>query len=145
MEIRPIRTNAEYEAALTTVDRLWAAEPSTREAEHLDVLATLIDAYERATFSIEPPDPVTALLFRLEQLGWGRKDLEPYIGTRARVSEILTGARPLTLPMIRRLHEGLGIPAEVLIKAAKKRRQTARRSGPKRRPDRAARTRTRSA
>lgn len=125
MEIRPIRTNADYEAALVAVNRLWGAEASTPEAESLDVMATLIEAYEKKRHPVEPPDPVEALLFRIEQLGWERKDLEPYIGTRARVSEILSGARTLTLPMIRRLHEGLGIPAEVLIRPVKKKRRGA--------------------
>lgn len=115
MEIRPIRTEADHQAALREVERLWGAAPGSAESDRLDVLVTLIAAYEEQHHGVDPPDPVEAILFRVEQQGLKRRDLEPYIGPRGRVSEILNRTRELTLPMIRRLHEGLGIPAEVLI------------------------------
>jgi HTH-type transcriptional regulator / antitoxin HigA len=115
MEIRPIRTEKDHQAALREVERLWDARPASPESDRLDVLATLIAAYEEKHHAIYPPDPVEAILFRVEQQGLKRSDLEPYLGSRGRVSEILNRTRGLTLPMIRRLHEGLGIPAEVLI------------------------------
>jgi HTH-type transcriptional regulator/antitoxin HigA len=96
-------------------------EDAFLESERLEVLALLIEAYEAKHFPIDPPEPIDAVLFRMEQLGLSRKDLEPYLGTRARVSEILGGRRSLTLPMIRRLHDGLGIPAEVLIRPMERR------------------------
>ncbi len=115
MDIRPIKTNKDHEAALAEVAELWEAEPGSEEADRLDVLVTLIEAYEERAHPILPPDPIEAILFRMDQLGLSRRDLEPYLGTRARVSEILNRTRNLTLAMIRRLHEGLGIPADVLI------------------------------
>lgn len=115
MDIRPIKTEADHEAALAEVERLWTAAPASPEADRLDVLVTLIQAYEEARHPIHPPDPIEAILFRMEQQELTRKDLEPFIGSRGRVSEVLNRTRSLTLPMIRRLHEGLGIPAEVLI------------------------------
>ena len=115
MEIRPIRTEADHLAALTEIERLWDAPDGTPEADRLEVLATLIEAYEEKHHPIAPPDPVEAILFRMDQLGLSRRDLEPYLGARSRVSEILNRRRSLTLQMIRKLHEALGIPAEVLI------------------------------
>ncbi len=94
------------------------AAPDTPEGDRLDVLATLVVAYEARHHAIEHPDPLAAIRFEMEQQGLSRKDLERYIGTRARVSEVLNGRRPLTLAMIRKLHEGLGIPAEALIRGA---------------------------
>lgn len=119
MEIRPIRTEADYDAALAEVDGLMDAEVDTPKGDRLDVLATLVEAYEARRHPIDPPDAIAAIRFRMEQQGLSRRDLEPYIGSRARVSEVLGGKRKLTLPMIRRLHEGLGIPAEVLIQPTK--------------------------
>ncbi len=116
MQIRPIRTKSDHRQALAEVERLWTAPPGSPAAERLEVLATLIAAYEASHEPIPPPDPVDALLFRMDQMGLTRKDLEPYLGPRSRVSEVLSRRRPLTLMMIRRLHEGLGIPAEVLIR-----------------------------
>jgi HTH-type transcriptional regulator/antitoxin HigA len=113
--IHPIRTKADHEAALLEIERLWDAEVGTPEYDRLDVLGTLVDAYEREHTPIPPPDPVDAILFAAEQRGLSRKDLEEFIGTRARVSEVLTRARSLSIGMIRKLHEGLGIPAEALI------------------------------
>ena len=115
MEIQPIKTGEDHDAALTEVEKLWKAEPGSPEADRLDVLVTLIEAYEEKNHPIPPPDPIDAILFRMDQLSLSRKDLEPYLGTRARVSEILSRTRSLSLGMIRRLHAGLGIPADVLI------------------------------
>lgn len=115
MAIKPIRTEDDHELALEEIEQLWSAEPGTDDADRLDVLATLVDAYETKHHPIPPPDPVDAIVFRMDQLGLTRRDLEPYIGTRARVSEILNRTRKLSLAMIRRLHAELGIPADVLI------------------------------
>jgi len=114
--LKPIRTEANYEAALTEVERLWGAKGGTPEGDRLDVLATLIDAYEARHYPMDPPDPIEAILFRMEQQGLTRKDLEPLIGGRGRVAEVLNRKRGLSLEMIRRLHERLGISAEVLIR-----------------------------
>lgn len=100
---------------MAAIEALWGAEPGTPEADQLEVLVTLMDAYEAEHHAIDSPDPIDALLFRMEQAGLSRKDLEPYIGSRARVSEVLNRRRSLTLAMIRRLRDGLGIPADVLI------------------------------
>ena len=115
MDIKPIHTKADHKAALAEIERLWDAAPGTPEFEKLDVLATLVDAYERAHTPILPPDPIAAIEFRLEQQGQTRKALEPILGTRARVSEILNGQRKLTLAMIRALHRELQIPLDVLV------------------------------
>lgn len=115
MDIRPIRTNADYEAGLEEIESLFDAQPDTPDGDRLDVLTTLVEAYESQVFPIEAPDPVEMILYYLESRGLTRRDLEPYIGTRARVSEVLNRRRFLTLEMIRKLHQGLGIPAEVLI------------------------------
>ena len=117
MNIRPIRTENDYREALAHVDSLWAkAVPGAPEGDQLDVLVTLIQAYEREHYPIPPPDPIEAIKFRVEQLGIGRKGLEGIIGSRARVAEVLTGTRALSIAMIRRLHRELGIPAEILIR-----------------------------
>ena len=113
--VRPIKTEADYEAALAEVEVLLDAASDTPEADRLDVLVTLIQAYEAKQFSIPLPDPITAIEYYMESRGLTRRDLEQYIGSRARVSEILNRKRQLTVDMIRRLHRGLGIPAEVLI------------------------------
>jgi HTH-type transcriptional regulator / antitoxin HigA len=117
MNIRPIRTEDDYREALATVDSLWSkAAPGTVEGDKLDVLITLIQAYEREHCPIPPPDPIEAIKFRAEQMGIGRKGLEGIIGSRARVAEVLAGTRALSIAMIRRLHRELGIPAEILIR-----------------------------
>jgi HTH-type transcriptional regulator / antitoxin HigA len=121
-ELKPIRTKADYEKALAEVERLWGAKSGTREGDRLDVLATLIDAYEAERYPMEPPDPVEAIKFRMEQLGLSRKDLEPFIGTRTRVAEVLNRKRSLSIGMIRRLHEHLGISAAVLIQPSQKKK-----------------------
>jgi len=115
-ELKPIRTKADYKRALADVERLWGAKGGTPEGDRLDVLATLIDAYETEHYPMDPPDPVEAIKFRMEQQGLTRKDLEPLIGTRTRVSEVLNRKRNLSIGMIRRLHDRLGISAEVLIR-----------------------------
>lgn len=129
-ELKPIRSEADYEKSLAEVERLWGAKSGTPEGDRLDVLATLIDAYEAQHYPMDPPDPIEAIKFRMEQQGLSRKDLEPMIGTRTRVAEVLNRKRGLSISMIRRLHERLGISAEVLIRPSRKasgRQQTARR------------------
>ena len=115
MEIRPIKTTADYEAALEEIEQLFQAEPGTPEGDRLEVLTTLVEAYEDQHYNLPLPDPVDAILYHMESRGLSRRDLEPYIGSRARVSEVLNRKRLLSLDMIRRLSTGLGIPAEVLI------------------------------
>ncbi len=115
MKIQPIKTKTDYEKALARVDALMDAKPGTPRCDELDVLVTLIEAYESKHYPIAPPNPVSAIKFRMEQAGLTRKDMEPYLGGRGRVSEVLNGKRPLTLEMIRKLHEDLGIPLESLI------------------------------
>jgi len=116
MEIKPIKTDADYRAALEEVETLMSAEPNTPEGEKLDVLVTLIEAYEHKHFPLDLPDPVEAIKFEMEQKGLTVKDLEPMIGKSNRVYEVLNRKRSLTLTMIRKLHRELGIPAESLIK-----------------------------
>lgn len=115
MQIRPIRTERDHERAVARISELMSARPDTPEGDELDVLATLVDAYEAKHHAIDAPDPITAIHFRMEQQGLARRDLEPMIGTRARVSEVLTGKRSLTLDMVRRVRSGLGISADLLI------------------------------
>lgn len=119
MQIRPIRTEQDHDEALARIDQLMSARLGTPEGDELDVLLTLVDAYESKHFPMDAPDPVTAIQFRMEQQGLTRKDLEPMIGSRARVSEVLTGKRRLTLPMIRRVRDGLGISADLLVGTGK--------------------------
>ena len=115
MEIKPIKNDADYQTALGEIERLFDAAPDTPEGDRLEVLTTLVEAYEEKFYSIPMPDPVEAILYHMESRGLSRRDLEPYIGSRARVSEVLNRKRPLTMEMIRNLHVGLGMPAEVLI------------------------------
>jgi HTH-type transcriptional regulator/antitoxin HigA len=119
-EVRPIRTKRDYEAALKEVERLWGAKLGTRDGDRLDVLATLLDAYEVEHYPMDPPDPIEAIKFRMEQRGLTRRDLEAIIGTRTRIAEVLNRRRGLSIAMIRRLHERLGISAEVLIRPSRK-------------------------
>ena len=120
-EVRPIRTKRDYEAALKEVERLWGAEIGTRDGDRLDVLATLIDAYEADHYPMDPPDPIEAIKFRMEQQGLTGRDLEEIIGTRTRIAEVMNRKRGLSIAMIRRLHERLGISADVLIRPSRKR------------------------
>lgn len=115
MEIKPIKTEEDYQAALEEIESLFNAQPDTPEGDRLEVLTTLIEAYEEKHYSIPLPDPIEAILYFMESRGLSRRDLEPYIGSRARVSEVLNRKRQLTMEMIRKLHKGLGISAEVLI------------------------------
>jgi HTH-type transcriptional regulator/antitoxin HigA len=105
---------------LNQVEQLWGARLGTEEGDRLDVLATLIDVYEAAHYPADPPDPIEAIKFRMEQQGLSRKDLEPLIGTRTRVAEVLNRRRSLSIGMIRRLHKKLGISAEVLIRPSRR-------------------------
>jgi len=119
MRLKPIRTGADYEAALEEIDRLMDAEPGTPEGDRLDILTTLIEAYEARHHPIEAPDPIAALEYFMEQRGVTRADLVPLFGSRSRVSEILNRKRRLTMEMAWRLHRELGIPAEAVIKPYK--------------------------
>ncbi|MGQ0486188.1 MAG: helix-turn-helix domain-containing protein [Hyphomicrobiales bacterium] len=119
-EVKPIRTLDDYEAALSEVGTLWGAPSGTPKGDRLDVLATLIEAWEAQHYPMDPPDPVEAIKFRMEQQGLTRKDLEGIIGSRARIAEVLDRKRGLSIAMIRRLHAKLGISAEVLIKPSRR-------------------------
>jgi HTH-type transcriptional regulator / antitoxin HigA len=114
MDIRPIRTKANYRAALKEVERLWDAEPGSKAGDRVEVLVTLIEAYEAKHYPIPAPDPIAAIEFMMDQKGLTRRDLEPALGSRGRVSEILAHKRPLTLPMVRALSALLDIPTDVL-------------------------------
>lgn len=117
MEIRPIKTKADYEAAFEEIERLLdlGVEPDTPEGDRFEVLTTLVEAYEDEHYPIPLPDPIEAIKYYMESRGLSRADLEPFIGTRARVSEILNRRRSLSIGMIRKLESELGIPAEILI------------------------------
>jgi len=117
MDIRPIKNEADYEAALEEIDRLMDADPDTPQGDRLDVLTTLVEAWEEKHHPIEDPDPIDAILHRMDALGLTREGLEPMIGSRARVSEVPLRRRPLTISMIRKLNKEMRIPAEVLIRA----------------------------
>jgi HTH-type transcriptional regulator / antitoxin HigA len=125
IEIKPIRTEADHDRALREIERLWGAIEGTPEGDALDVLVTLVNAYEEQRWPIGVPDPIEAIRFRLEQQGKDARTLIGLIGTRSRVYEVMRGQRPLSLRMIRALHEKLGIPAEVLIRPVKRRRPAA--------------------
>ena len=115
MELKPIRTDAEHADALAEVERLWDAPEGSAEADRLEVLVMLVEAYETARFPIEAPDPIDFLEYVMDSRALTRKDLEPYIGPRGRVADIMNRARPLSIGMIRRLSSGLGLPADVMI------------------------------
>lgn len=116
MDIRPIKTEADYQATLTEVATLMTAEPGTSEGDRLDILVTLIEAYEREHYPIDFPDPIEAIKFRMEQQGLTVDDLMTVIGRKNRVYEILARKRPLTLRMVEGLHEVFQIPAESLLR-----------------------------
>jgi HTH-type transcriptional regulator/antitoxin HigA len=118
MNIRPIKTEEDYNAMLARVSELMGAEPDSEADEELDVLATLVSAYEDEHFPIDSPNPAEAIRFRMEQMGIGRKDLEPYLGSRSKVSEVLNGKRNLTMKQVKKLYKGLQIPYENLMGAA---------------------------
>jgi len=115
MKLRPIKNKTELKTALNRIDELWGAKRNTEKGDELDVLMLLVEKYEEEHYPIPPSDPVEAIKFLMEQKALTRKDLEPYLGTRARVSEVLNKKRNLTLPMIKKLHEGLNIPYNCLI------------------------------
>jgi len=117
INIHPIKTEDDYSNALLRIDSLMNAESDTEEGAELDVLATLVEVYEARNFPIKAPDPVEAILFRMEQMGISRKDLEPFLGGRSRVSEVLNRTRGLSITQIRKLHAGLNIPYDNLLGA----------------------------
>ncbi|MFZ0396281.1 MAG: transcriptional regulator [Terracidiphilus sp.] len=125
MHIKPIRDANDHAAALAEIERIWGAEEGTADSDRLEVLTTLVEAYERENFPIDTPDPIQAIRFRLEQRGEDPKSLIGVIGSRTRVYEVLRGDRPLSLKMIRELHKHLGIPAEVLIQQPRKSKRKA--------------------
>lgn len=114
MKIKPIRTEEDYEAALARIEEIFDAEPDTPAGDELEILTSLVETYEKKNCPIGLPDPIEAIKIRMEDLGLDRKDLESVIGSKGRISEILNRKRPLTLPMVQRLSEKLGLPTEVL-------------------------------
>lgn len=116
MELRPIKTELDYQNALKEIEQLFDVEPNSVECDRLDILATLVEAYEQKHHPIEAPDPISAILYYLEARGLSERDLADYIGTKEQVTAILNRQQPLTLNIIRRLNQNLGIPAEILIK-----------------------------
>lgn len=118
MKIHPIRTESNYDAALSEIDRLWGSREGTPHGDRLDVLLVLVEDYEAKHHPIGPADPVEAIKFRMEQMNLTRKDIEPLIGPRGRVAEVINRRRPLTLAMIRKLHRSLRIPLESLVGAS---------------------------
>jgi HTH-type transcriptional regulator / antitoxin HigA len=125
MLIKPIKSESDHAAALREIERLWGAEEGTAKGDRLEVLTTLVEAYEQACFPIAAPDPIEAIKFRLEQRGTDQKTLIGVIGNRTRVYEVLRRDRPLSLSMIRRLNQMLNIPAEVLIRPVRRRKRSA--------------------
>ena len=119
-DVKPIRSEADYKRALAEVEQLWGAANGTPKGDRLDVLATLIEAWEATHYPFDQPDPIEAIKFRMEQQGLTRKDLEGIIGSRARIAEVLDRKRGLSIAMIRRLNAELNIPAEVLIRPSRK-------------------------
>ncbi len=115
MEIRPIKNEADYKATLDRIEDLWGAKKDTPKGDELDLLVTLVEAYEMKHYPIAPPDPIEAIKFRMEQMGMTKADMVQYLGSQSRVSEILNGKRNLTLGMIKKLYKGLKIPAEILL------------------------------
>jgi HTH-type transcriptional regulator/antitoxin HigA len=125
MRLRPIKTSADHESALREIERLWGAEDGTPDGDRLDILSTLVEAYEEAHFPIDFPDPIEAIKFRLEQQGEDKSAIVGVVGNRTRVYEVLRRDRALSLEMIRRIHQSFGIPAEILIQPIRVRRKRA--------------------
>jgi len=123
MHLKPVRTAADHELALLEIERLWGAAEGTADGDRLDILTTLVEAYEEAHFPMDLPDPIAAIKFRLEQRGKDKKALIGIIGNRTRVYEVLRGDRALSLAMIRQLNQRLKIPAEVLIRPIRQRKR----------------------
>ena len=115
MEIRPIKTEEDYNTSIRRIEVLWGAKKDTPQGDELDLLVTLVESYEIKHYPIAPPDPVDAIKFRMEQMGMTKADMVQYIGSQSRVSEILNGKRKLTLGMIKSLYKGLRIPADILL------------------------------
>ena len=115
LDIKPIKTELDHEVALREIQRLWEAPHGSPEGDKLDVLVTLVDVYEQQHYPIPPADPVETILHYMESQGMSRRELEPYLGSQSYVSEVLNRQRALTLDMIRKLHEGLGISADILV------------------------------
>jgi HTH-type transcriptional regulator/antitoxin HigA len=115
MKLKPIHNDEDYESALQEIDRLWDAAEGTPESDILEILVTLVEAYEKGRYELPPPDPIQAIEYFMESRGWTRKELEPLIGNRGRVSEVLNRKRPLTIGMIRKLEKATAIPASILI------------------------------
>jgi HTH-type transcriptional regulator / antitoxin HigA len=116
---RVIKTTAQYEATLARIEKIFDAKPGTPKGDELELLLLLVETYEEQAYPIDLPDPITAIRFRMEQDGLTPKDLLPYLGSKSKVSEVLSGQRPLSLAMIRKLVSGLGLPAEVALREAK--------------------------
>ena len=119
MKPKILKTEEEYEAALDIVSNLMDAEPETPEEDELELWSILVEDYEKRHYPIDPPDPIEAIKFRMDQMGLKQKDLTKFIPAKSNVSEVLSGKRRLSLPMIRALHENLGIPADVLVREVK--------------------------
>jgi HTH-type transcriptional regulator/antitoxin HigA len=115
MEIRPIKTEQDYDSAVSRIEELWGAKKDTPDGDELDLLVTLVESYEIKHYPIAPPDPIEAIKFRMEQMGMTNSDMVKYLGSQSRVSEILNKKRKLTLGMIKSLYKGLKIPAEILL------------------------------
>ncbi|MCX6277448.1 MAG: transcriptional regulator [Bacteroidetes bacterium] len=115
MEIRPIKTENDYNRAIQRIEKLWGAKKNSANGDELDLLCTIVEAYEIKHFPILPPDPVDAIIFRMEQMNMTKSDMAKYIGSQSRVSEILGRKRQLTLKMVKSLYKGLKIPAEILL------------------------------
>ena len=122
-KLKPIRSKKDYQAALKEIEKLFDAEPNTPQGDYLEILVTLVEAYEDQHYKIDFPDPVSALEYWMESRGMEREALSPYLGSRARISEILNRKRNLSLEMVRKLHDGLHIPAEILIKSSHRHRE----------------------
>ncbi len=115
MQIHPIKTEEDYQAALSKIEELWGAEKDSPQGDELDLLITLVESYEMKHYPIAPPDPIDAIKFRMEQLGMTKADMVQYLGSQSRVSEVLNRKRTLSLKMIKSLYKGLKIPAEILL------------------------------
>jgi HTH-type transcriptional regulator/antitoxin HigA len=115
MEIRPIKTEQDYNDSVRRIEELWGAKKDTPQGDELDLLVTIVESYEMKHYPIAPPDPVDAIKFRMEQMGMTKSDMVKYLGSQSRVSEVLNGKRKLTLSMVKSLYKGLKIPAEILL------------------------------
>jgi HTH-type transcriptional regulator / antitoxin HigA len=115
MDIRPIKTEKDYNFSIKRIEELWSSKKDTPEGDELDLLVTLVESYEMKHYPIPPPDPIDAIKFRMEQMGMNKADMVKYLGSQSRVSEVLNRKRSLTLKMVRSLYKGLKIPAEILL------------------------------